>query len=75
MRLATVAALLSFGPTDQAIADGDPAAGAKVFARCAAAEPGVNRISPSLAGVIGRTAGFDIALEQSDVIAYIASLY
>lgn len=39
---------------------GDAAKGEKVFAQCKAchvAEPGVNRVGPSLHGVIGRTAG------------------
>jgi len=43
-----------------AFAAGDATAGVKVFQRCAAchsAEPGVNRIGPSLFGVIGRQAG------------------
>jgi cytochrome c2 len=39
---------------------GDPQAGEKVFAQCKAchtAEPGKNRIGPSLYGVVGRKAG------------------
>jgi cytochrome c len=39
---------------------GDAAKGEKVFAQCRAchvAEPGVNRVGPSLWGVVGRTAG------------------
>lgn len=39
---------------------GDAAAGKVVFAQCRAChvvEPGVNRVGPSLAGIIGRTAG------------------
>lgn len=39
---------------------GDPAKGERVFAQCRAchvAEPGVNRVGPSLWGVVGRTAG------------------
>ncbi|WP_310496695.1 cytochrome c family protein [Sandarakinorhabdus sp.] len=39
---------------------GDAAKGEKVFAQCKAchvAEPGVNRVGPSLHGVVGRTAG------------------
>jgi cytochrome c len=38
----------------------DPAAGQQVFARCAgchATAPGVNKIGPSLAGVVGRKSG------------------
>lgn len=39
---------------------GDAAAGEKVFMQCASChvvEPGVNRVGPSLAGIIGRAAG------------------
>jgi len=41
-------------------AAGDPAAGQNVFARCAGCHsisPGVNKIGPSLAGVVGRKSG------------------
>ncbi|MBB6254214.1 c-type cytochrome [Nitrospirillum iridis] len=41
-------------------AAGDVAAGATIFKRCAAchsAEPGVNKVGPSLFGVVGRPAG------------------
>ncbi len=40
--------------------NGDPARGERVFAQCRAchvADPGVNRVGPSLHGVVGRTAG------------------
>lgn len=39
---------------------GDAAAGEKVFMQCATChvvEPGVNRVGPSLAGIVGRAAG------------------
>lgn len=39
---------------------GDPAAGAKVFMQCRSChvvEPGVNRVGPSLAGIVGHAAG------------------
>lgn len=39
---------------------GDAAAGEKVFMQCASChvvEPGVNRVGPSLAGIVGRAAG------------------
>lgn len=39
---------------------GDAAAGEKTFIQCAAChvvEPGVNRVGPSLAGIVGRVAG------------------
>jgi cytochrome c len=42
------------------LAAGDPAAGQRVFAQCAgchATAPGVNKIGPSLAGVVGRKSG------------------
>ncbi|SEF10184.1 cytochrome c [Rhizobiales bacterium GAS191] len=42
------------------LAAGDPAAGQQVFARCAvchATAPGVNKVGPSLAGVVGRVSG------------------
>ena len=61
------AAMLALGEIDQprmaeALADftGDAAAGEKTFMQCAAChvvEPGVNRVGPSLAGIIGRVAG------------------
>ncbi len=43
-----------------AMADGDPLAGKRVFAKCAlchTAEPGKNKIGPSLFNLIGRPAG------------------
>lgn len=43
-----------------ALAAGNPAKGKAVFARCAmchATQAGVNRVGPSLAGVVGRKAG------------------
>ena len=39
---------------------GDPAAGEKVFMQCRSChvvEPGVNRVGPSLAGIVGHSAG------------------
>lgn len=54
---AAVAALLAAaGP---AAAEGDPAAGEKVFKRCSSCHslaPGENRIGPTLAGVFGQKA-------------------
>ena len=52
-----IATLLSAQP---AVAEGDAAAGAKVFNKCKAChalEAGKNKIGPTLAGVIGRKAG------------------
>jgi cytochrome c len=65
------------GGSSVALAAGDPAAGQKVFAaRCAAChatEPGVNKIGPLLAGIIGSKSGsvpgfnFSAALKNADV--------
>ncbi len=55
--LAAVAGLLISAP---AFAQGDAAAGEKVFAKCKAChtvEEGKNRVGPSLHGVVGRAAG------------------
>jgi len=52
------AALVAFG--SPAMADGDAAAGEKVFNKCKAChtlEEGKNKVGPSLHGVIGRPAG------------------
>jgi len=41
-------------------AEGDAAAGEKIFAHCApchSTKPGENKVGPSLAGVFGRTSG------------------
>ena len=50
-----IAALLSF--TSHAFADGDAAMGEKIFVKCKAChenEKGVNKIGPTLKGVVGR---------------------
>jgi cytochrome c len=50
------------------LAAGDPAAGQRVFAQCAgchATAPGVNKIGPSLAGVVGRRSGTEPGYEYS----------
>ena len=56
----SVIATLSFG-TYTGLAAGDSAAGQKFFTThcgaCHATEPGVNKIGPSLAGVVGRKSG------------------
>jgi cytochrome c len=58
------------------LAAGDPAAGRQVFAECSgchATAPGVNKIGPSLAGVVGRqsgtAAGYDYssAMKSADI--------
>jgi cytochrome c len=50
------------------LAAGDPAAGQRVFARCAgchSTSPGVNKIGPSLAGVVGRRSGTEAGYSYS----------
>lgn len=57
LALAAVAVLAASGT---ARADGDPAAGEKVFRQCRschAIEPEKNRVGPSLHGIVGRKAG------------------
>jgi cytochrome c len=53
-------ATLSLG-SSPGLAAGDPAAGKRFFAlhcgACHATEPGVNKIGPSLAGIVGRKSG------------------
>ena len=60
-------AILAFG-LRPSLADGDPAAGQQVFARCAvchATVPGENKIGPSLAGVVGRKSGTEPGYDYS----------
>ncbi len=55
--LATTALIMS---SSASLAAGDPAAGQHVFAECGgchSTSPGVNKIGPSLAGVVGRKSG------------------
>jgi cytochrome c len=52
-------------------AAGDPAAGQKVFVRCAACHstaPGTNKIGPSLAGVVGRKGGTEPGFNYSPAL-------
>jgi len=54
-----------------ASADGDAAKGEKIFARCKAChtlDPGVNKIGPSLAGVMGRRSGTVADFKYSDAM-------
>jgi cytochrome c len=59
-----------------AAADGDVSRGEKLFARCSACHSvnGQNKLGPSLAGVVGRTAGtvagtrYSKALAQSQIV-------
>jgi cytochrome c len=72
------AGLVLIGSTSALAAAGDPAHGAQVFRACAAChslEPGQHRTGPSLAGVLGRTAGtaagfrrYSPALKASGVV-------
>ncbi len=59
-RMAVFATATLFLGASASFAAGDPAAGQHVFTRCAgchSTSPGVNKIGPSLAGVIGRRSG------------------
>lgn len=54
-----------------AAAQGDPKAGEKVFVRCKVchtAEKGVNRVGPSLFGVVGRQSGTVAGFPYSDAM-------
>ncbi len=63
--LAAAGVLLSLGAAQAA---GNPEAGAKVFNRCKVchtAEPGQNRVGPSLYGVVGRMSGTEPGFNYS----------
>jgi cytochrome c len=65
---AAPAAMLAAGP---ALADGDAAAGEKVFVKCKTChtlEAGKNKVGPSLAGLIGRPAGSLADFNYSDAM-------
>jgi cytochrome c len=54
-----------------ASAEGDPAKGEKIFARCKAChtvEAGKNKVGPSLAGVVGRHSGSIADFKYSDAM-------
>jgi len=71
--LALVAALATAGlASGAALADGDAAAGQKVFNKCKAChspEAGKNKIGPSLHGVVGRNAGAAEGYKYSSAMA------
>jgi cytochrome c len=77
-RVAFLVAGMSALVSGTAFADGDPAAGKKIFAQCAACHtvvPGKNTLGPSLHGVVGRKAGmvdsfktYSPALKKSDIV-------
>lgn len=67
---ALVAALSMTGTS--ALAEGDAAAGEKVYNKCKAChalEAGTNKVGPSLAGIVGRTAGTVDGFKYSDAMA------
>ncbi len=54
-----------------AMAEGDAAAGEKVFVHCApchSTKPGENKLGPSLAGVVGRKAGTEPGFSYSSAL-------
>jgi cytochrome c len=72
IRAATCLAMLASAATLSmplaANAEGDAAAGEKVFAHCApchSIKPGENKVGPSLAGVFGRKAGTEAGFSYS----------
>lgn len=77
-KLAVLIAAMGVMVSSAAFADGDPAAGKKTFAQCAACHSvakGKNGLGPSLHGVVGRKAGtadgfknYSPAMQKSDVV-------
>ena len=69
--LATLIAGVVLLGSHAALADGDAAAGEKVFRKCKAChavEAGKNKVGPSLHGVFGRTAGTEEGFKYSDAM-------
>ena len=72
MTTLSLAAAVVMGMAGPAFADGDAAAGEKVFRKCQAChvvKKGVNRVGPSLYGVIGRPAGTADRFKYSKAMA------
>jgi cytochrome c len=66
--MAALPIMLAAGP---ALADGDAAAGEKIFIKCKTChtlEAGKNKVGPSLAGLIGRKAGTAPDFNYSDAM-------
>jgi cytochrome c len=66
--IAALPIMLAAGP---ALADGDAAAGEKIFIKCKTChtlEAGKNKVGPSLAGLIGRKAGTAPDFNYSDAM-------
>jgi cytochrome c len=66
--IAALPVMLAAGP---ALADGDAAAGEKIFIKCKTChtlEAGKNKVGPSLAGLIGRKAGTAPDFNYSDAM-------
>ena len=75
MRAATYVIMLASAGTLSvpltANAEGDAAAGEKMFAHCApchSTKPGENKVGPSLAGVLGRKAGTEPGFSYSSAL-------
>ncbi len=65
-----VAGFLMLG-SQAAVAEGDAANGEKVYKKCKAChslEAGKNKVGPSLAGIMGRTAGTEEGFKFSDAM-------
>ena len=69
---AVAAAGLLTAVSGAALADGDAEVGKKVFNKCKichAMEAGVNKVGPSLAGIVGRPAGTVDGFKYSDAMS------
>ena len=69
---AAMTALALMGFAGAAMADGDAAAGEKVFKKCKAChqvgDGAANRVGPQLNGIVGRVAGADADFKYSDAM-------